>query len=74
MSEQEQEIERLESRFPSLSGDAFAAARMSVRALGESILQVENGVIYRVFPDDRKEVVKKIEPPTIVVVGSRFTL
>ena len=53
---------------------AFAAARDRVLASGQSVLQSEEGVIYRVFPDGRKERVKEIEPPTRVVPGRIYTL
>ena len=37
----EQDIQQLESQFPALSGRAFAAARQSVLAAGQSVLQTE---------------------------------
>jgi hypothetical protein len=57
------DIQVLESQFPALSGQAFAAASAQVLASGQSVLQSEGASIYRVFPDGRKEVVKHIEPP-----------
>ncbi len=74
MSEEEIEIERLESLFPPVSGVAFAAARKQVLASGQSVLQSEGGFIYRFFPDGRKEVVKQIEPPTAGVLGRKYTI
>ena len=41
---------------------------------GQSVLQSEGGVIYRQYPDGRKEKVKEIEPPTVATPGSRFTI
>jgi hypothetical protein len=70
----ENEIEILESQFPLVSGQAFAAARERVLASGQSVLQSEGGAIYRVFPDGRKELVKQIEAPTPVTPGTTFTL
>ena len=70
----EQDIQQLESEFPAVSGSAFAAAREHVLESGQSVLQSQDGVIYQVFPDGRKEAVKKIEPPTQVVSGSVFTI
>jgi hypothetical protein len=70
----DQEIQQLESQFPALSGQAFAAARQRVRESGQAVLQSEGGVIYRVFPDGRKEVVKRIEPPTTVNPGTRIKI
>lgn len=74
MSEQDEAIEKLEDLFPQISGSAFATARAQVLASGQSVLQSEDGAIYRVFPDGRKELVKTIEPPTYVVPGSILTL
>jgi len=74
MSDQESEVQRLESQFPPISGSAFAAARAKVLASGQSVLQSEGGFIYRVFPDGRKEMVKQIEPPTRVTPGRKITI
>jgi hypothetical protein len=68
------DIEQLESEFPAVSGQAFAAAREKVLASGQSVLQAEDGVIYRVQSDGRKEKVKEIEPPTVVQIGTRYTI
>jgi hypothetical protein len=70
----DQDIQQLESQFPAVSGSAFAAAREQTLASGQSVLQSEDGVIYEVFPDGRKVMVKKIEPPIQVVAGSIFTI
>jgi hypothetical protein len=70
----DQDIQQLESKFPAVSGSAFAAARAHVLASGQSVLQSQDGVIYEVFPDGRKVAVKKIEPPTQFVSGKIFTI
>jgi hypothetical protein len=70
----DQDIQKLESEFPALSGSAFAAAREKVLASGQSVLQSQNGIIYEVFPDGRQVEVKKIEPPTKAVAGSIFKI
>ncbi len=66
----DQDIKQLEEQFPSVSASAFAEARERVLRSGQSILQSENGIIYRVFPDGRREEVKKIDQPAQVVLGS----
>ena len=66
----DQDIQKLESQFPAISGSAFAAARERVLASGQSVLQSDNGVIYEVFPDGRRVTVKTIEPPSQVVPGT----
>lgn len=70
----DQDIQKLESQFPAVSGSAFAAARDRVLASGQSVLQSEDGVIYEVFPDGRRVQVKKIQPPTQFIPGSVFTI
>jgi len=68
------DIQVLESQFPAISGEAFAAAREQVLASGQSVLQAEGGFVVRVFPDGRKELVKEIEPPTRLKSGSIYTI
>lgn len=70
----DQEIQKLESQFPTLSGSAFAAARDKVLASGQSVLQAQDGLIYEVFPDGRRVVIKKVEPPSHFISGSIFIL
>jgi hypothetical protein len=70
----DQDIQKLESIFPPLSGSAFAAAREHALASGQSILQSEQGVIYEIFPNGTRKRVKEIEPPTPVVSGSKITI
>ena len=74
MADQENNIEKLESEFLAASGSAFAAARETILASGQSVLQSEQGYIYEVFPDGRRVVVKKIEPPTPEVYGRKITI
>ncbi len=74
MADQEEQIEKWETLFPSVSGPAFAAARQKVLDSGQSVLQSENGFIYEVFPNGARKCVKKIEPPTTVVPGRKITL
>lgn len=68
------DIQLLESQFPAVSGEAFAAARRSVLASGQSVLQSEGGMVVRLFPDGRREIVKEIEPPTLLKTGTIYTI
>ncbi len=70
----DQDIQKLENQFPSVSGAAFAAARDEVLASGQSVLQSQDGIIYEVFPDGRRVEVKKIEPPIKVNAGEIYTI
>jgi hypothetical protein len=70
----DQDIQKLESQFLAVSGSAFSDARKRVLESGQSVLQSENGVIYRVFPDGQREEVKKIDPPAVFQAGKRFSI
>jgi hypothetical protein len=74
ISEQERQLQDLESRFPLASGEAFAAARAQVLASGQSVLQSKGGFIVRVFPDGRKQRLKPVEAPTPVTPGTTFII
>ncbi len=70
----EEEIVALEELFPTLAGAAFAEERRKTLEAGLSVLSAKDGVIYEVFPDGRREIVKHIEPPIIVPKGMRIQL
>lgn len=74
MPDEETQIEQLERQFASASGIAFAAARKQALASGLSVLQSENGVIYRVTPNGSKSEIKRIERPSVVKRGQKFRL
>ena len=68
------EIDKLERQFPPASGVAFAAAREQVLASGQSVLQSEDGSMFEVFPDGHRHLVKTVEPPISVTIGSKVIL
>ena len=70
----DEEIQQLESLFPTLSGSAFADARQRVLASGQSVLESSDGAIYEVFPDGHRVLVKQIAPPTPVTPGTKISL
>jgi len=74
MALNEEELDQLEAAFPKLAGQAFSAARSRALAAGESVLQAEGGVIYRVSPDGQKVEVKKIKKPVKVTRGAKFLI
>jgi hypothetical protein len=74
MNESEREIIELESAFPALSASAFTNARNETLASGQSVLHSEDGVIYEVFPDGTRREVKRIEPPTPIVPGTKVVI
>jgi hypothetical protein len=70
----DQDIQELESQFPALSGQAFAAASQRVLASGQSVLQTMGAFVVRVFPDGHTEVVKPIEPPIPASPGTIYKI
>lgn len=74
MSIQEEAIQYLESHIPELAESAVTQAYWQALAAGSSVLESENGVIYEVFPDDTRHILKTIEPPTPVSVGEKRVL
>ncbi len=74
MSDHEAEILNLESQFPALSGQAFAAAREQALHAGLSVLQSEDGRIYQVSPTGEKKLIKEITPPVQVIAGTKYVI
>lgn len=70
----DEEIQKLESQFPALSGEAFAAARQQALDAGLSVVESENDCLYEIFPDGRRTFVKKISPPTLLWAGSVYEI
>lgn len=64
----------MESQFPALSGQAFAAGRKQALDAGLSVLESKDGIIYESFPDGRREVVKEIKPLISVEIGKVYTI
>ena len=74
MSDDEKALRFLETQLPTVSGSAFADARLQTLAAGQSVLQTEQGVIYEVYPDGTRIERKRIEPPRSFVKGTRIQL
>lgn len=74
MADKENRIEILESQFPAMSGIAFEAARKEALDSGLSVLQSEEGVIFEVFPDGSRKLVKLIAPPVKVGSGQKISI
>ena len=70
----EQHITKLERSLPSKSGVVFAKARKKALDAGFSVLQSEQGVIYKFFPDRSRRKVKEIEKPTQFKRGLKLQL
>lgn len=66
--------EVVETAFAPLSGVAFESARTQALESGKSVLQTENGKLYRIYPDGRKEFIKSVPDPIAVTPGERISL
>ena len=71
---QEEAIQYLEAHIPELAESAVTQAYWQALADGSSVLESENGVIYEVFPDGTRNILKTIEPPTPVSIGEKRVL
>ena len=59
----------LEEHIPELAQSAVTQAYWQALASGSSVLESDNGVIYEVFPDGTRKLVKTTTPPSAVTVG-----
>lgn len=74
MNSEEKTIEDLENEFPRLAAGAFLKAREQTLAAGYSVVEAEAGVVYEVFPNGTRKVVKRIEPPVTMPLGTTILL
>jgi hypothetical protein len=65
----DQDIDRLEKQFPSVSGSAFVAARKEALDAGLTVVESIDGIIYETFPDGTRKKIKEVEPPVKVTPG-----
>ena len=69
-----QEIEELERRWLGDSGRAFEQARKEALAAGCSVVEVIDGCLYEVHPDQTRKLIKHLSPRIQVKPGQRFKL
>lgn len=74
MTKSEKTMRFLEEHIPELAQSAVTQAYWQALASGNSVLQSENGVIYEVFPDGTRTLIKTTPPPTAVTPGSTRAL
>lgn len=74
MDDPEQTIDYLEQQIPGISAAAVTVAYLQALASGQIVLvRGENG-IYQVFADGTKKLIKRMEQPLCVPVGTRVRL
>lgn len=59
----------LEEHIPELAQSAVTQAYWQALASGNSVLTSDNGVIYEVFPDGTRKLIKTTPPSTVVTPG-----
>ena len=64
----------LEEKIPELADMALKQAYWRALAAGHSVLEAEDGVLYRVFPDGSREFVEKLPPRVPVTPGQKFII
>jgi len=74
MDDPEEIIDNLEQQIPSLSAAAVTVAYLQALASGQTVLVSGEGGIYQVFADGTKKLIKPMEQPLSVPVGTRVRL
>lgn len=74
MIDPEAKLDFLERQIPELSAAATKVAYWRALSAGHSVLEAQDGVLYRVSPDGTRVVLKQIDKPTCVAIGTRFEI
>jgi len=74
MKDSEATLDYLEQQIPSLSGAAVDVAFWQALAAGQKVLVSGDGGLYEAFPDGTRKLVKKLEKPLSVPVGTRVKI
>jgi hypothetical protein len=74
MSTPEKTMQYLEEHIPELAESAITQAYWQTLASGNSVLESENGVIFEVFPDGKRKIIKTTPPPTSISIGEKRIL
>jgi hypothetical protein len=74
MTDSEQTLDYLELQIPSLSGAAVDVAYIQALASGQRVLVSGEGGVYEAFPDGTRKLVKLLEKPLSVPVGTKVKI
>jgi hypothetical protein len=74
MTDPEQTLDFLEQQIPSLSGAAVGVAYVQALASGQKVLVSGDSGLYQVFPDGTRTLVKKLDKPLSVPVGTKVKI
>lgn len=73
MSPSEEAMTFLEGHIPELAESALTQAYWQSLAAGNSVMESVDGVVYEMFPDGTRRMVKSIPPPVPVMPGATRT-
>jgi hypothetical protein len=74
MTDSEQTLDYLEQQIPGLTGAAVDVAYWHALASGQKVLVSGEGGVYEAFADGTKKLVKVLEKPLSVPVGTRVKI
>ena len=74
MSNSEETLDYLEQQIPSLSAAAVDVAYWQALATGQAVLVSGDRALYQVFPDGTRKLVKSLDEPLSVPVGTRVKI
>lgn len=74
MSNSEETLDYLEQQIPSLSAAAVDVAYWQALATGQAVLVSGDRGLYQVFPDGTRKLVKSLDEPLSVPVGTRVKI
>jgi hypothetical protein len=74
MTDSEQTLDYLEQQIPALSGAAVDVAYWQALASGQKVLVSGEGGVYEAFADGTQKLVKTLEKPLSVPVGTRVKI
>ena len=70
----EKEIDFLENYIPTLANSAIQKAYLDALSSGNSVLESIDGIIYEIFPDGSRKVIKKIAEDIKIDVDKKILI
>lgn len=74
VTDSEQTLDYLEQQIPGLTGAAVDVAYWQALATGQKVLVSGEEGLYQVFPDGTRQLVKPLDKPLSVPVGTRVKI
>lgn len=68
------DFDYLEQQIPGLTGAAVSVAHLQALASGQKVLVSGEGGLYQAFPDGTRKLVKPLEKPLSVPVGTKVKI